>query len=467
MFNRNIELNNLIKAVNSGKAELIVVYGRRRTGKTTLVQELLSKVNGVYLFVPRGGIEDVLSLFTSDVVEQTGDVVRFGEWRDFLEYIRRKSRFKRFVIVLDEFQRLSEAYKPAISMLQHFWDSYLSESMITLILVGSVVGIIEKLALLGDSPLFGRKTRDLKINPLPYMIVRRYWKGYSEEQKIEAYGFFGGTPGYFTLVSEAISPIENVRNLILTSDARLAREPEALLSEETRAPSTYMSILAKISSGRRGLPLAKIKVRRGSPTMYLYTLMKMDLISRLESLAQGDIMYIVEDEFFRFWFRFIYPRQSLIEVKRGFLIERTIEKGKNSYLSFTLEKILRETLLFSSGGKLKEVEIPIIEKIGSYWRGNIEVDACAVAEDTVIIGEAKWRGNEFTRGELEKLLKETYIIGGKLKKKTKTVVISKGGFREEARKFEDERIILLDLKELGRELDKIYQRTISMNLKHI
>ena len=456
IFDRELELKVLQDAATSGKAELIVVYGRRRIGKTTVIREFLSKVNGVYLFTPRGSIEDILSVFSEDVREQTGEFVALSDWQSFLQYIKMKSK-STFIVAIDEFQRISEAYPPAMTLLQHYWDSYLSNSKIILILIGSVVGMIEKIALLGDSPLFGRKTRELKIDVIPYLITRRFWRKYSEEEKIEAYGFFGGTPGYFTLVDDSITPLENVENLILAPGARLSNEPEYLLTEETRTPSTYMSILFQISQGKRGLPLSKIKTRRGTPTVYLRTLSKMGIIDRLESLAQGNRIYIMADEFFRFWFKFIYPRQSLLEAKKGYLIKSKIEDEKSDYLSFTFEKILRELVIFSSGRELKGVKIPIVEKIGSYWWREIEVDVCATAKDTVVVGEAKWKSKTIEKSDVETLIKKMHHVKEKLKKNHAIgIIVTKGRITKEARNMEGNNIILFDLNELRSTLDNIY-----------
>ncbi|MEQ9715887.1 MAG: ATP-binding protein [Candidatus Asgardarchaeum sp.] len=189
MFDREIEIETLIDAVNSGKAELVIIYGRRRLGKTTLVHKLLRRVNNsIYLFTPHGDISEIILFFSEEIRNRTKDIVQFADWRDFLEYLKLKSK-ERFVVIIDEFQRIAYSYKPAMSLLQHYWDSYLSKSKIVLILVGSVVGMIERIALSGNAPLFGRMTREIKLDMIPYIITRNYWEKYSEEKKIEAYGF--------------------------------------------------------------------------------------------------------------------------------------------------------------------------------------------------------------------------------------------------------------------------------------
>lgn len=398
---------------------------------------------------------EILSIFSDAIKEQTGDIVQFGDWRSFLEYLKLKAK-NQIIIVIDEFQRLSESYDPAISLLQHYWDMNFSKSKIILILIGSVIRAIERIALKGDAPLFGRRTRELKISMMPYLVVRHFWKKYSELEKIEAYGFFGGTPGYFTLVQDTKTPIENVIDLVLSPDARLAREPESLLSEETRAPATYMSILSQLSKSC-GLSLSKIKIKRGTPTSYLRTLIKMNLIEKLISLAQGDVQYIISDEFFRFWFHFIYPRQILIEAKRGILLRNIIEQRKNTYLSYTFEKILREIILYASGKTINDLKVPVIEKIGTYWWKALEVDACAIGENTVIVGEAKWQDKKISLDDARNFIKKMQFIKENMKKdEVLGFFISKSEIPKEVKNILSNNVICLDLDDLKQVLDELY-----------
>jgi len=462
MFNRNIELNLLKNAVNSNKAELVILYGRRRLGKTTLIQELLADYeNSIYLFTPQGSIDDILDIFSEAITTQANEFIKFSNWKDFLEYLRKKSE-KKFIIAIDEFQRIAESYEPAMSLLQHYWDNYFSKSKIKIILIGSVIGMIERIALKGQSPLFGRKTREFRIDLLPYFITRKYWKNLTELEKIERYGYFGGTPGYFTLTKDEKSVFSLIEELVLSPDAPLAREPEALISEELRAPATYMTILSQLAKSGRGLPLSKIKIRKGTPTSYLRQLSKMDLIEKLESIAQGATQYLIKDEFFRFWFYFIYPRQNLIESKRGHLILDVISREKDNYLAVTFEKILRELILYSSGTIITDLEIPIIDKLGSYWWKDLEVDGCALAGDTVIVGEAKWQTKNISPDDARTFIKKMELIKDNLKKK-KVIgfFISKSEISSAAQNIFKDNVICLDLDNLGYVLDNLFKQTIS------
>ena len=452
-FDREYELKALEKAYISDRAELIVIYGRRRLGKTRLVQEFLRKRGGIYLFTPRGSIKDVLNAYSYDIREQTGEYVSFADWRDFLDYLNYTGK-KRRAIVIDEFQRLSKAYQPAITMLQDQWDKSLERTKIKLILVGSAIGMIERIALLKDAPLFGRKTRELRITSIPYIIMRKYWNT-DEETRIHLFGVFGGTPGYFTMVNKNRDIYENIKELILDPEGTLSRAPEQLLAEETRSPSTYLSILASIARSGRGLALSKIHVRKGSPTVYLRNLIKMDIVEKLKSLAQGDIIYVIKDEFFRFWFTHIYPRLALIEMRRGDLLLKMIREKMDEYISFTFEKILRELITMMSGKEIMGISLPAIDNIGAYWRKNIEIDACATAKEMAIFGEAKWISRKITRRDIEKFTAKAEIATKDLKKKDWIgIYLARSGFSSDAKKLESKKLLLLDLEELGNVMDK-------------
>ena len=448
LFNREEELETIDRVLNSEKAELIIVYGRRRVGKTTLVESAAKNFGRkLYLFTVRGSLEDILENFAEDIREQLNIPVSFSRWQDFIEFLRIISS-EPVVVIIDEFQRLNEASPATISRLQDAWDRFLSGSKIKLILVGSVIGMVERLALSGNAPLYGRKTCELKLRPLPYMRIREYFDGVSEEERIRLYGCFGGTPAYFTSVDPSKSLRDNIVELVLKKGAKFAREPEELLAQEVRSPSTYMSILSLLArrGNGRGLTLSKIHVRRGSPTEYLQRLEKMDLIERIELLDVNKYLYRVFDEFFRFWFTFIYPRLSLIERGIGEKLIDFIIDNLDRYLSVTFEKILEEIILLKGESTVKDMQLPLVYRVGLIVKGG-DVDVVGIGDNEFIVGEAKWWDKPIPRGEVEKFIARKYEIAKKFGVKVKGIMIAKRGFTDPARKFENEDLILLSIKD--------------------
>ncbi|MHA1676441.1 MAG: ATP-binding protein [Candidatus Njordarchaeales archaeon] len=450
MFFHEDEQQSLEKIYNKDGADLVIIYGRRRLGKTTLVLKALEGKDGAYLYTPRGNIEDIVTYYLSSLRNQIDLqlVGKITEFREFLELLGVIAKNRKVLIILDEFQRIHEADEKAISLLQDYWDRVLKRTQIKLILVGSIVGLIEKLAIKGDAPLFGRKTLELKIRPLPFYRVHRFWNMLDFEEKITAYGIFGGTPAYIDMFNKKLSLWENVLQLIIRKDSPLNNEPDSLLSAEVRSSTTYMAILNKISEGRRGLPLGKIKVGNVNVIPYIRTLEKMDIIERLYSLGEKKkgALYVFKDEFFRFWFRFINKNYWLIEMERYDLVIDEIKKNINEYLSFTSEKILRELLILYSGKVLFGKRIPKFTKFGPFFERDVEVDALGVNKDIIVVGEIKWKNEKLGLKDISKVIEKTEYLAKKLKrKKYLTIIVSKSGFKQH---YEEENILLIDLNML-------------------
>ena len=460
LFLRDRELEVLERAFRSGRAQLIVVYGRRRLGKTTLVREFIKGKKGLYLFTPRGSIVNILDNYSREVRSQLGSWVSFSSWFDFLDFLDATSR-ERFVVVMDEFQWLGESQASSISLIQDLWDRRLAKSRIVLILVGSAVGMIERLALKGDSPLFGRKTTELRLSPLPYFRARVLWEGLSEEKRIEAYGVFGGTPAYMVQYSKTRSLKWNILTNILMRGAPLSSEPEALLSQELRSPGVYMSILERIASGVRGLPLGKLRVAEGNVIPYIRTLEKMDIVERivpagLSRYGARNTLYTFRDEFFRFWFKYVHPNRWMIELGKEDEIMETIQKTLNQYLSYTFEKILLELVSLWSGRKLLGKRLPILSEVKPYWKGDVELDVCGLGENTLVAGEAKWSEKQISAKEIYNALNRAEEVAETFKKKeTLLIIASRKGFTKNAEMVEDEKIVTLTLEKMAKAFNRL------------
>ena len=457
MFLREDEKRILERAYLSERAELVIIYGRRRLGKTTLALEFLKGKEGAYLYTPKGDINRIINYYVRSIVDQLGVklIGRITNFEEFLNLIYEVASKRKIVIIMDEFQRLYEADEATITLLQDYWDRFLKRTKIKLFLIGSVVGLIEKIALKGDAPLFGRRTLELKLEPLPYYRARNFWRNLDPINRVTAYGIFGGTPAYMDAYDHNASIWENVRRLIVSRNGRLNREPEELLSEELRSPAIYMGILDRISEGRRGLPLAKIRIGNVNVIPYIRVLEKMDIIERLYPVGKKKrgALYIFKDEFFRFWFRFINKNYWMIEMGRYDLVMNNIKSEINDYLSHTVEKILRELIVLYSGRNLFGVEIPRFKKFGVYWDGEIEVDALGISRDTVVIGEAKWRNEKIGLKEIGKTIEKaerlTRVFG---RRNYKIILLSKEGYKQE---YEEDNIVFLDPIRMEKAFDSV------------
>ncbi|MEM4688807.1 MAG: ATP-binding protein, partial [Thermofilaceae archaeon] len=243
---RESELGVLEQAYSSGRSELVVIYGRRRIGKTFLLSLFLKRKGGVYLCVNH----EERDLALRDLAEQLSEQAvlpyppKLESFRDLYEVL---ASLNVRLIVIDEFQRLLKA--GGLTELQHAWDARLSRSNVLLVLSGSAVGVAERVATSPSSPIFGRATRVVKLGELSYSAVRAFLPSYSEEDRVRSYAVFGGVPGYLSRLSPNRTLLENVEELVLKPGAPLREEPLILLKLELRNPSRYAEILRAVAEG--------------------------------------------------------------------------------------------------------------------------------------------------------------------------------------------------------------------------
>jgi len=388
---RREELELLERLSSSGKAQLIIVYGRRRVGKTRLLLELLRRRRGgLYFYVPRGGPETILEELSRSVEGEFFKGFYFTSFRAFLEYLAEKME-KGSMVVIDEFQRLAEV-EGALSLLQRFWDERYSQTSSTLVLAGSAVGTMVRVALRGDAPLYGRKTAVLKLEPLPFAGVLEWFEGLDPVDVVKLYGVFGGTPAYLELVDERKSPEENAVELVLSKRGPLHEEPVYLLMEELRAPARYMDVLGAIAQGRTTLSeiATYAGLRRENATTYLAYLELLGLIERERPLlGRGRSRYSIRDPFFAFWFKFAWPNMRSLEVGLEREVWSSIASEFNAYLGWVFERVAREFVVRAA--KLEELPVRP-EAVGSWWNGGEEIDIVASSRKgaLALLFEVKW-----------------------------------------------------------------------------
>lgn len=295
---------------------------------------------GLYFYVPNAEEKTILTEFSHVVESEFFEGFKFMDFASFMEYFAKKCGANG-ILAVDEFQRLTNI-NGAISLLQKYWDEKLSKTKCVLILSGSSIGAIRRVALRGDAPLYGRRTATLKIEPFKYMDLFDCFKKYSAEELVAIYGSFGGTPAYLEHVDENISVEENIIEEILSKRSPLHDEPEMLLMEEVRAPQRYMDILSVIASGKNTLSeIANATgLSRENITTYLKALEILDLTERVTPITEPEAkrgLYRVKDPFFIFWFRFVRPNKRQLELGLERNLWRNIKEDFKSHLGRVFE----------------------------------------------------------------------------------------------------------------------------------
>jgi AAA+ ATPase superfamily predicted ATPase len=326
---REHELAVLQELATSGRPELFVLYGRRRVGKTELLQQLCRGRRAVYFLAAQVRDKDNLRAFRQAVRDGLDDAlvetVEFADWGAALGYCAERSKEERLVVVLDEFPYLCEADKGLPSVVQRFWDQRGKHADLMLVLCGSQVSFMEREVLAERSPLFGRRTGQRRLTPLAPPDTLGFFPEWPLRERLVAYGILGGMPAYLRRFDPARSLAENVSREILRPEGFLFDEVQFLLRTELSSPATYNSLLAAIARGadRVGDIALMVGVDSTTANRYLSTLRELGLVERVVPLTDPDPLrsrrgtYRISDRFIAFHFRHVQPNVSLIEAGRG------------------------------------------------------------------------------------------------------------------------------------------------------
>ncbi|MBS3159810.1 AAA family ATPase [Candidatus Woesearchaeota archaeon] len=451
------EFNNL----QTGK--MFVIYGRRRVGKTELIRQFIKSISGnkMYFYVDLVEKQGILDSLSKTVQEQLRETRKFVDFNDFLEFIASKSD-NSFVLVIDEFQRFLEVSSQFITQLQNYWDLKLKNKKILLILVGSSIGMIQKITNSKAGALYGRATK-IKISPFKYSDFRLMFKELNEEEKIITYAVFGGTPYYLEKVKKIQGDIyKRIFELLLKKGAELFEEPKNLLEyENVRTHAKYNSILQATSTGKENLK--EIQDLTGIDTNTLPAYIK-KLDELLELLGRSDPVlgkerlgrYCLKDNFFNFWYKFIFPNQTALNLGNIKIVEENIKENFNAYIGRVFEKICKELLIAHMNKEFNDYLLDF-ENIGNWWnRTGEEVDIVAYnyKAKKILVGEVKWTKDLLDINVVDDLMRKAKLIN--FTGEYKFLFISKKGFTERAlSRMKEINAIHLNLEDIEKKFEEI------------
>lgn len=378
--------------------EFVVIYGRRRVGKTALILRFMSGKGGVYLLARETSALENLRRFSERLADHFGDEVLrrnpLRTWDALFEYLARRAERSRLVVAIDEFPYLVKGSPELPSVLQEYLDLRFPETGLFLIVCGSSVGMMEKL--LGyKSPLYGRRTAQLKVTPLRFPKVREFFPRYGWRELVEVYGILGGTPAYLREFSDDLTVEQNLLERYLRPDSILYADALFVLREELEEPRNYFAVMEAVARGKTTLGeiVNEVGLERGTVGKYLSVLRDLGLVRRevpvTESWKSRRGRYYVEDPYFAFWFRFVHPNSDLIESGDVDAALRAILRDFSGYMGWVFELVAREVLSeLNRRGRL-----PVrFTRVGRWWRGGEEVDLVALNPETreALLVEVKW-----------------------------------------------------------------------------
>ena len=294
MIGRQGELQILNSLYESNQFEYLVMYGRRRVGKTTLLQEFAKDKNAI--FFPAQEKNDALNLQDfSKMAQMKLDgmfISTFDGWKDAFEYIDRKVT-GRTVIIIDEFPFIAEENPAIKSILQHAIDHLWKDNThLFLILCGSSVSFMESDIMGNKSPLHDRQTSSMEVVPFDYYESSQFYPGYTYEQKLITYGILGGVPRYLEAFDDRLTIEENIAGKIVRKGAYLNEEPSNLLKAELREPNVYNSILGAIANGRNKVQEISdyLHEEKSKVSKYLIVLQTMRLVEKMVPCGEKKLL---------------------------------------------------------------------------------------------------------------------------------------------------------------------------------
>lgn len=442
---------------------MLAIYGRRRVGKTELIKKFINEIKepNLYFYVDLAERIVILNSLSKTIKEQLNENILFEDFEDFFRYIIKKAQKEKFILVLDEFQRFLDVAPEVITSLQKHWDNNLRNNKIMIVLVGSSIGMVQKITDSKAGSLYGRAQK-IKISPFRYKDFRLMFEDLNEEEKVLRYGVFGGTPFYLEKTKLYKYTLDAIYDLIIKKDSDLSEEPKNLLEyENVRIHAKYNSILQAISAGKEILKEIQdfTKMPVSSLPPYINKLEKLlDLVKRNDPLNGKERLgrYKINDNFFKFWYKFVFENQSMLNLGGRDQILKLIKEELNAYIGKIFEDIIKELLIDYNTKKIKNFKVNF-ENIGSWWdRNGNEIDILAYnkREKTFFLGEVKWTYEKIDINIVEELIRKSKFVN--LSGTYSFLFVSKSGFTEKAiKKMNEINAIYLDLNDITELFNRI------------
>lgn len=413
---REKEIRALERLYQSDKFEFVVIYGRRRVGKTALINHFIDGKKAIYFMGVESNEKQNLENFSKSIIEYSSGIqteTSFSSYQSALEYVFKLSENERVILAMDEYPYVARSSKSLATTLQMLIDKYKDHSQLMLILCGSSMSYMEDHVLAYKAPLYGRRTAQMKIMPFDFEECCAYLDGFSDEDKAYIYGIVGGTPQYLLQIEDKLSIEENIKNTYLNPMSFLFEEPLNLLKQEVREPAIYNAIITAVATGHS--KMSEISTKAGESTTvcsgYLKNLIDLGIIKKetpYGEKASKKTIYSIEDNMFYFWYRFVLENSSAIARGAVNLVYRKIETQRNDYMGRIFEEICAQYLW----KMLLDGDAPIeFTSLGRWWgndprkKKQVEIDIMGEQDSTsAIFAECKWRNENVDLDVLETLI---------------------------------------------------------------
>ncbi|NCN23944.1 MAG: ATP-binding protein [Candidatus Pacebacteria bacterium] len=453
-INRANELKKLNKLWDEKAAQLLVIHGKRRVGKTELIKQFIKDGKGIYFLADKRTHKEQLSefarvvgnYFDDDFVSKKG----FSDWLEAFLYLKEKSKSQRFVVALDEYPYLVETDAATSSLFQKIWDEYIKETNIYLILCGSSMSIMESELLSYKAQLYGRLTGQLLIEPMDYLASQKFFPNKSFEEFMSFYSVTGGMPAYMEQFAKYGSAVEAVEELCWDKQGLYHNEVNNVLKQELRTPNNYFAILKAISWGKT--QPSEIANSTGLDAQlvnkYMETLINLQFVKREVPVTEDKPhksrkgLYILTESFVRFWFQYVYAFNSDLEIGNITQTKKRFAKHSHVLEEVVFEQVSRDFILHN-----QKLLFPL-DSFGRYWDSQTEIDGLGFNHELkrAVFLEAKWSNSKMADTELTKLYAKAASLKEFEEYEKYFVLSNKAGFHQKLidRSKENNQLILLE-----------------------
>jgi len=443
-INREKELSFLEKEYNRDGSSLIVFYGRRRLGKTALTAEFMKNKTGVYFIASEENETQNRIAFKNIIAEHTDNELLMNanvdNWDLIFKVWLDSAAGEKKLMVIDEFQYLGKANSAFPSIFQRIWDTMLKDRNVMVILCGSHISMMESQTLNYSSPLYGRRTGQIKLKQIPFRYYNEFFPDKTEKELIEYYALTGGVPKYIELFYDSKDIYTAIENNVLSKSSFLYDEPNFLLQCEVSEVGSYFSLIKTIAAGNTKLSKigASLEVKQTGLTKYLKTLINLDILEREVPTTEDNPekskrgLYKIKDNFMLFWFKFIFPNLNYIESGHDELAMRKIKANLvDAHIAYVYEDICIEKMWQLNAAETWDFHF---DKVGRWWNNDTEIDILAIDKsgNDIIFGECKYKNSKTGLDVLNELEQKANKV--EWKKETRRnhfILFSINGFTDE------------------------------------
>ena len=440
-------------------SSLVVLYGRRRIGKTALITEFGKDKEILYFLASEESERENLNAFKNLVAEFTNNELlkhaSIDSWDLIFKTLINSNIEKKKLIIIDEFQYLGKTNTAFPSIFQRIWDTILKEKNAMVILCGSLISMMEAQTLSYSSPLYGRRTGQIKLQQIKFQHYHEFFNDKNRKELIEYYSVTGGVPKYIEVFYDSKDIYSSIKNNVLSKQSFLYEEPMFLLQNEVSEIGSYFSIIKTIAAGNQKLSkiATALEIKQTSITKYLQTLISLDILERQVPITEENRekskrgLYKIKDNFLAFWFQFVYPNKSFIETERvDFVMNKIKSNFIDNHVAHIYEDICIEKMWTLNAENTWNFNF---DKVGRFWNNTTEIDVVAFDStgNDIIFGECKYTEKKMDTDIFYLLLeKSKEVIWKNNNRREWFVLFSINGFTDEMIKLASNRndIVLCD-----------------------